>query len=119
GLSTKGVETLAIDMSTTTTNGVSPDGSVLMAGAVGQLITSAGTWTFNTASEGRYVGMLNGQVVASSPPTLELEVSNQGNLFAENSESGAFVWYEWINSGWTQTSAPTSVPISSSGTSSP
>jgi hypothetical protein len=63
-------------------------------------VTSAGTWTFSatTNSYGNLV-LLNGQLTDGS--AIELEVANQGNLYAENSG-----WYEWLNNGWTAVSAP-------------
>src|SRR5262249_27267473 len=104
GLSATGVETLAISASGAVTGGISPDGSILMAGAAGSLVTSSGTWTFNTpASTGGYAILLNGQQVGASRDTLELEIANQGNLYAFN---GGNAWYEWVNSGWTAVSGP-------------
>src|SRR5438105_1164654 len=81
----------------------SPDGSILMAGTAGNLVTSAGIWTFNTAlSPGQYAILLNGHQVGATP-TQELEVAQQGNMFANNSDGS---WWEWGGSGWTHSSNP-------------
>src|SRR5204863_9317210 len=80
--------------------GVSPDGSILMAGSAGNLVTSAGTWTFGTTTTpyGNLI-LLNGQSAAGGS-AVELEVANQGHLYADNSQGQ---WWAWNGSGWTST----------------
>jgi hypothetical protein len=74
-----------------------------MAGAGGSLVTSAGTWTFSpTTAIGGNVILLNGQQVAGGS-AVELEVANNGNLYANNQ----FGWFEWVGSGWTTSANPT------------
>src|SRR5579863_1187596 len=93
----------------------SADGSILMDGGAGSLVTSAGTWTFNTAVSGGYAAELNGHEVATNPPTLELEVANQGQLYANNSDGS---WWLWNGAGWapaTNPTAPTSPTPSADG----
>ncbi|HET9849835.1 MAG TPA: hypothetical protein VFR68_14925, partial [Candidatus Dormibacteraeota bacterium] len=93
GLTATGAETLAISASST--GSLSADGSTLMAGSGGSLVTAAGTWTFNTGlNNGGYAISLNGIQVGASPGTLELEVAQNGNMFAYN---GGSAWYEWTN----------------------
>jgi len=75
-----------------------------MEGGPGSLVSSAGTWTFNTTIAGGYAAQLNGHQVASNPPTLELEVANHGNLYANNSDGS---WWQWNGSGWSTSSNPT------------
>jgi hypothetical protein len=101
GSSTTGNATLAVSAATTS---LSADGSVLMDGGAGSLVTSAGTWTFNTAMSGGYAAELNGKEVATNPPTLELEVANQGQLYANNSDGS---WWLWNGSGWAPSTNPT------------
>jgi hypothetical protein len=92
---------------------LSPDGSILKEGGTGTLVSTAGTWTFNTPISGGYAADLNGRQVASNPPTQELEVANQGNLYALNSDGS---WWEWNGSGW---AAPTNPPSSPPPTTTP
>lgn len=84
---------------------LSPDGSVLMAGSGGSLVTADGTWTLeNRASTGgEALVLLNGQ--ATSALASQLLVTNCGMLYASNN-SGA--WFKWIGSGWKGTSNPLS-----------
>ena len=95
---------------TTTPIAVSADGSTLLPGSGGSLVTSAGTWTFSssTNSYGNLI-LLNGAAATDGSAT-ELEVANQGNLYADNAQGQ---WYEWTGSSWTSTSAPGSSPTSS------
>src|SRR5690348_7877196 len=74
-----------------------------MPGSAGSLVTSAGTWTFNTAiAPGQYAILLNGHQVGATP-TQELEAAQQGNMFGYN---GGTSWYEWNGSGWSASSNP-------------
>src|SRR5207253_10425569 len=83
---------------------VSRDGSILMAGSNGNLVTSAGTWTFSasTTPYGNLI-LLNGQSAASGS-AVELEVANQGHLYADNSQGQ---WWAWNGSGWSSSGSPT------------
>src|SRR5690349_10503596 len=65
---------------------LSTDGSVLLAGSSGSLITSAGTWKFNTTTNayGSLI-LLNGASAAGGSAT-ELEVANKGQLYARNAQ---------------------------------
>ena len=46
--------------------GVSPDGSILLPGGGGNLVTLAGTWTFGAPSGSDYIILLNGVQVGSA-----------------------------------------------------
>src|SRR5205814_8345838 len=74
-----------------------------MAGSAGSLVTSAGTWTFDTTSNG-YGNpiLLNGQS-ASGGSAVELEVASGGNLYADNAQGQ---WWKWNGSGWTGSANP-------------
>lgn len=89
--------------STNPTTTVSPDGSILMAGTNGNLVTSVGTWTFGTTTTpyGNLI-LLNGQS-AGNGSAVELEVANSGHLYADNSQGQ---WWEWNGSGWTSSTNP-------------
>jgi hypothetical protein len=100
GLSTKGSATVAI---AATSGGISPDGSTLLAGSAGSLVTSAGTWTFGTTTTSYGYDILLNGAQAAGGSAVELEVANQGNLYADNSLG---TWYEWANSSWVQTTNP-------------
>jgi hypothetical protein len=77
-----------------------------MAGSGGSLLTGAGTWTFSTATAGGgNVILLNGQPAAGGSAT-ELEVANQGNLYADNLQGQ---WWQWYGSGWSSSTNPTHV----------
>src|SRR4029077_468245 len=82
---------------------VSPDGTVLLAGSTGSLVTSAGMWTFSTTtnSYGNLI-LLNGQS-ALGGSAIELEVAKNGNLYADNSQGQ---WWQWAGSGWTSSTDP-------------
>jgi Ni,Fe-hydrogenase III small subunit len=104
GLSTTGSETLAIGPQTVGT-GTSSNGATLLPGSSGSLVTSDGTWSFGAALPGtNSVILLNGQV-AGGGAAAELLVEG-GHLFA-NANIATGEWYEWLNGGWTSTSAPT------------
>src|SRR5205085_2542713 len=99
----------------TSTGGNSPDGSTLMASTSGSLATSAGTWTFSAATgPGGNLILLNGQSAASGS-AVELEIANQGQLYADNNNGQ---WWQWNGSGWTQTAAPGGASNSPTGPSS-
>ena len=74
-----------------------------MPGTAGSLVTSAGTWTFGTATNayGNAI-LLNGQTTAVGWGT-EIEVANGNQLYADNPGG----WYQWTGSGWSGTSNPT------------
>src|SRR5207245_4767046 len=80
---------------------LSPDGTILMAGSGGSLVTSAGTWTFGTATDpyGNII-LLNGQSAGSGYST-ELEVANSGHVYAGSNGQ----WWEWSGTGWAGTGA--------------
>jgi hypothetical protein len=76
-----------------------------MAGSGGSLVTSAGSWTFaTTPAVGGYVILLNGQPAAGGS-AIELEVANQGRLYADNQQGQ---WWQWNGAGWAATTNPTS-----------
>jgi hypothetical protein len=78
-----------------------------MAGASGSLVTSAGTWTFSTATAvGGNLILLNGQPVGGGS-AVEMEVAKGGNLFVRNAQAQ---WYEWVGSSWTPSADPTPAP---------
>src|SRR5882762_7057570 len=82
---------------------VSPDGSIIMAGTAGSLVTRAGNWTFaDTTANGGNLILLNGQSAAGGA-AVELEVASDGNLFADNSYGQ---WWEWNGSSWTSSTDP-------------
>ncbi len=86
-------------------SGLSPDGSILMAGTGGSLVTNAGIWSFSAAGAGGgNVILLNGQPAANGS-AVELEVANQGQLYADNAQGQ---WYAWNGAGWNSTSNPNS-----------
>ena len=82
----------------------SPDDSTLLPGTGGSLTTAAGVWTFSTAtsSAGNLI-LLNGASAANGAG-IELEVAEQGNMFATTAFGD---WWEWVNGGWTPSTAPT------------
>src|SRR5947208_11230573 len=83
---------------------ISLDGSNLMPGSTGSLVTNAGTWTFSatTNAYGNLI-LLNGQWV-NGGSAVELEVAHGGNLYADNSLG----WWQWNGSGWISSPNPTS-----------
>ncbi|HEX5499640.1 MAG TPA: hypothetical protein VFX03_10450, partial [Thermomicrobiales bacterium] len=94
----------------------SPDGSALIAGAGGSLVTKAGLWRFSASGNSYgYLILLNGVQAGGGSGTM-LEVANQGNLYSENAAGD---WYEWVNGGWSATSDPkpakTTLPLSADG----
>jgi hypothetical protein len=82
---------------------ISPDGSILMAGSTGSLVTSAGTSTFGwkTGPGGNQI-LLNGSP-AGTGYGVELEVNNGGNMYTKNALG---TWYKWNGSSWTVATAP-------------
>ena len=78
----------------------SPDGSTLTPGCGGTLTTSAGTWSFSTAtdSSGNII-LLNGQQAGGDGSGILLLVYNGGQMYAENNTQS---WYQWTSSGWNQ-----------------
>jgi hypothetical protein len=93
---------------------ISPDGSILAASGTGNLITSAGTWTFSTqtVSTGNLI-LLNGQTLSAGGAGVEMEVANHGNLYVDNSQGS---WYEWSGSTWIAATNPTPTTLSPDGT---
>ncbi len=84
---------------------LSPNGSILMAGSGGRLVTTAGTWTFGTTkSSGNYPILLNGVPAAGGYAT-ELYINYQGQIFAEAGGQ----WYAWNGSGWAMAGSPLAV----------
>ena len=83
---------------------VSPDGTILMTGSGGSLATSAGTWTFGTATDayGNSI-LLNGRPAGDGYST-ELEVANSGQVYAGSNGQ----WWAWGGSGWSGSAAPPS-----------
>src|SRR4051794_38202498 len=78
-----------------------------MAGSGGSLVTSVGTWTFSAATgSGGNLILLNGQSAAGGS-AVELEVANQGNLYADNTGGQ---WWRWNGSRWTGSLNPSSSP---------
>jgi hypothetical protein len=89
----------------TPTSTVSPNGSTLKPGQSGSLITSAGKWTFSTATrEGGNVIFLNGSQAANGTGAL-LKVDN-GQMYSETAQG---TWWIWEGSYWNST-APTPSP---------
>ena len=85
---------------------VSPDGSTLTVAQSqggGSLTTSAGTWTFGSASNSYGNAVLLNGGATSGNATL-LEVANGGKLYAQASDGS---WWLWNNPGWSSSSAPT------------
>ncbi len=76
---------------------VSPDGTAVLAGSCGGLVTADGVWTFSTgkATTGNYI-LLNGQSFGSAAG-VELDVANGGKLY---SRDVAGQWYEWSGAKW-------------------
>jgi len=84
---------------------VSADGSTLTVAqsqAGGALVTSAGRWTFGSASNGSGNAVLLSGGASGGYATL-LEVANGGQLYAEASDGS---WWRWNGSGWSFSSAP-------------
>jgi hypothetical protein len=86
---------------------ISPDGTILTAGSGGSLVTSAGTWTFGTTTTayGNLI-LLDGQSAAGGS-AVELEVANNGKIYADNLQGQ---WWQWNGSGWGASSNPTLSP---------
>jgi hypothetical protein len=84
---------------------VSATGSVLIAGSGGSLVTSAGTWTFNSVQgNGGYEILLN-RASARGGYADSLYVENGGQMYAQNSANN---WYLWASGGWSATTSPLS-----------
>jgi hypothetical protein len=86
----------------------SPDGSTLTVGQSGNLVTSAGTWTFGTATDSYGSDILLNGASAANGFSQELEVANQGQVYAESGGQ----WWAWNGSGWSGTNDPNSAPVS-------
>ena len=82
--------------------GISPDGTTLTPGQSGNLVTSAGTWTFGTATDSYGNAILLNGASAGNGYSQELEVDNQGQMYAESGGQ----WWAWNGAGWTSTSNP-------------
>src|SRR5438105_10667159 len=79
-----------------------------MAGSAGSLVTSAGTWSFGTATDayGNSI-LLNGQSAGNGYST-ELEVANSGHVYAGSNGQ----WWAWTGISWTGSAAPPSPTLS-------
>ncbi len=84
----------------------SADGSVLFAGSSwGNLVTSAGTWTFSASQgAGGYDILVNGGSAGGGSADW-IYVENGGQVYALNSASN---WYLWGGSGWSWSASPLS-----------
>jgi hypothetical protein len=93
----------------------SPDGSALCGGSTGNLITTAGIWTFGTmVSTGIWAILLNGSQ-ASTGTGNQLVVSNGGQIYLLSD----ITWLVWTGSSWSA-SNPNPIPspcVSPDGTS--
>src|ERR1044072_1667576 len=67
------------------------------------LMPGAGGGRGRAPAVGGYVILLNGQPAAGGS-AIELEVANQGRLYADNQQGQ---WWEWKGSGWAGASDPT------------
>jgi hypothetical protein len=92
---------------------VSVDGSSLLSGGSGSIVTSAGTWTFSTTTgAGGNLILLNGSSSAADGGSgTELVAGNGGNMYVENNVGN---WYQWNSGTWTRLSG-TPFPISADG----
>ena len=81
---------------------LSPDGTTITA-PTGALVTTAGTWTFGSAtSTGGNAILLNGQSAAGGFGT-NLYVLNGGKVYTFTKDSK---WFIWSGSYWSQVAAP-------------
>src|SRR5580692_5609861 len=80
---------------------VSVDGSSLLSGGSGSIVTSAGTWTFSTTTgAGGNLILLNGSSSAADGGSgTELVAGNGGNMYVENNVGN---WYQWNSGTWTR-----------------
>lgn len=84
---------------------LSANGSVLIAGSEGNLVTSAGIWTFNSAQgNGGYQILLNRESAGGGYAD-SLYLENGKQVYAENSANS---WYMWGGSSWSATASPLS-----------
>src|SRR5205823_4604715 len=77
-----------------------------MAGATGQLVTSAGTWTFNTPLSTGCSVMLHGRQAVQTPTAGEEDATHSSQKASNNGGSGGNGWYEWVNGRWTSVPDP-------------
>lgn len=92
----------------TTTNDptISPDGTILLPGASGNLVTIAGTWTFGAAVDTKGGSQV---LLGNAPPLLppwygkQMEVAHGGALYLQG-DSGS--WYTWNGSAFVSSVAP-------------
>jgi hypothetical protein len=83
----------------------SANGSVLTAGSGGNLVTSAGNWTFNSVQgNGGYAILVNGESAGGGYAD-SLYLENGGQVYALNSLNN---WYLWGGGGWSWTASPLS-----------
>jgi hypothetical protein len=88
---------------------LSPPGTTLVAGERGTLITSEGSWTFNTdLGPNQYAVLLNNNQVGSTP-TQKIVVGSDGKVYAQNADSS---WWVWNGAVWVTSSEPTLPPPS-------
>src|SRR5262249_5642115 len=80
------------------TTQTSPDGTTLLAGSGGSVVTGDGVWSFGASSAGApgFAILLNG-LSAAGGAAVSLEVAQDGHLFADNAQGQ---WYEWFGTGW-------------------
>lgn len=80
---------------------ISPDGSTLAAGSTGNLVTSAGTWSYGAV---KLLGGLN--ILLNGKPTAGyaslLTIANGGQIYAQNTQG----WYVWGGQFWQTSGAP-------------
>lgn len=81
---------------------LSADGSTLVAGVAGTLVTADGTWTFGaTQASGGSSILLNGQGTSGYAAILVVEQAKMFALTLQNT------WWAWDGGGWSQTTDPT------------
>ncbi len=84
-------------------DGTSPDGTILLVGSAGNLVTAAGTWTFSTTkANGGNLILLNGQS-AGAGAGVKLEVANAGKMYTLNSSNQ---WWVWGGTAWSSSADP-------------
>ena len=94
----------ANQLSGTSSGQISPDGTILTAPSTGNLMTSAGTWTFGHARPtvpGQYRIVLNG--TSSAGYAHELEVAHGGHYIPITATSTRGLW---TGIGWSSSAAP-------------
>ena len=109
------MDTIGWNLVTPFANAPSPDGSILIPGQAGTLMTNDGIWRFNsTVTPTGNLIMVNNHAAQEGAGT-ELEVANGGQMFVLNN---AGQWFAWTGTSWAVSSGPT-VQIITSALSSP